>query len=173
MSSHRGNFRAAAFAVVFVLTAAGLARGAEPAGTPPASPAGWLVIAGKGVTDVRLDQRIGPCMHRTPVDGKVSLTPGEYRLTTIQLGGNYGAYCRDGKEEDWFQLGPGESRTVRIGAPLTPTVRVQRQGRLLRLDYQLLDAEGWNYSPQDRMNPPEFRVYRDGEEIGSGSFEYG
>lgn len=60
-------------------------------------------------------------------------------------------------------------------APLSPQVRVQRAGRLLTLDFDLLDAQGQRHNPgQDRRShPPTFTVFKDGQPIGSGSFEYG
>lgn len=172
MTRYRARIGVMALAVSLMMAALGVASGEEPAGAP-VSPAGWLVIEGKGVATLQLETRAGPALQRMPVEGKISLMPGEYRITQIQLKAGYQAYRREQREEDWFRLAPGQSHTVRIGAPLTPTVHVQRQGRLLTLDYQLLDAEGWNYSRGDRTNPPEFRVFRGDEEIGSGNFEYG
>ncbi len=56
---------------------------------------------------------------------------------------------------------------------LTPHVQVTRQGRVLRMNYELLDAQG-NQSPTvDRDHKPRFRIRRDGQEIASGDFEYG
>jgi hypothetical protein len=59
--------------------------------------------------------------------------------------------------------------------PLSPQVRVQRAGRLLTLDFDLLDAQGQRHNPgQDRQrHPPTFTVFKDGQPIDSGSFEYG
>jgi phosphate-selective porin len=56
---------------------------------------------------------------------------------------------------------------------LTPHVQVTRHGRVLQMDYELLDAQG-NKSPTvDRDHKPHFRICRDGQEIASGDFEYG
>ena len=58
---------------------------------------------------------------------------------------------------------------------MTPNVRVQRVGRLLKLDYDLVDAAGRKYVQRGISGavPPKFTVYKDGQSIGSGSFEYG
>ncbi len=55
----------------------------------------------------------------------------------------------------------------------TPHVLVTRQGRVLKLDYELLDAQG-NKSPTvDRGHKPHFKIRQDGREIAAGDFEYG
>jgi hypothetical protein len=58
--------------------------------------------------------------------------------------------------------------------PLTPRLEVTRMGRLLALDYRLLDGSGTNQVNRDQQpNPPQFIVSQSGREIGSGTFEYG
>jgi hypothetical protein len=61
--------------------------------------------------------------------------------------------------------------------PLTLSVVVKREGRLLNLDCQLLDANGRKYqdpdNSTDRTTPPEFAIYQGDQKINSGSFEYG
>ena len=57
---------------------------------------------------------------------------------------------------------------------LTPQVQVQRAGRVLTLDFQLVDDQGHRHPPGERRGtPPTFTVYKDGQPIGAGSFEYG
>ena len=56
---------------------------------------------------------------------------------------------------------------------LTPHVRVTRQGRLLRLDYELLDAGGTKTPPADRNKKPHFEIFREGQQLAAGDFEYG
>lgn len=58
-------------------------------------------------------------------------------------------------------------------AKLTPTVEASRQGRTLELDYELLDAGGRDISSRDYGDRPEFVIYKNGRQIGSGTFEYG
>lgn len=61
------------------------------------------------------------------------------------------------------------------GATVTPHVQVTRQGRLLKLDYQLLDANGKPQPIQspDYSHPPRFTILQGDKELASGSFEYG
>ncbi len=70
---------------------------------------------------------------------------------------------------------PGEPQ---MHKQLTPQVQVTRAGRLLNLDYQLVDASGRSRADelrqqQQRNTPPRFTVWQGGREIGSGTFEYG
>jgi hypothetical protein len=65
----------------------------------------------------------------------------------------------------------------RIGdVKLTPCVTVKRVDRFLKLDCQLLDANGQKYTGNliDRYaHPPQFVVYQGDRQIGSGAFAYG
>jgi hypothetical protein len=78
-----------------------------------------------------------------------------------------------------FQLADaGEVGQLLIERPgietLTPQVQFQRAGRILTFDFQLVDAQGRRHPPGERRGlPPTFTVYKDGEPIGTGSFEYG
>ena len=65
------------------------------------------------------------------------------------------------------------SADLKSGTSLTPTVEVVRRGRLLVMDCELRNGAGGEYPHADRSNPPQFTIYKDGREIGSGSFEYG
>lgn len=61
------------------------------------------------------------------------------------------------------------------GGPLTNTVTAMRQGRDLRLDYQLIGAGGASYqlANRDYSHPPEFAIYRGGKKVASDKFQYG
>jgi hypothetical protein len=50
-------------------------------------------------------------------------------------------------------------------------IKATRQGRVLHLDCQL--GPSLRNRRSDWRNPPTFTVYKDGEEVGSGTFEYG
>jgi hypothetical protein len=64
-----------------------------------------------------------------------------------------------------------------IGGPLTNTVFAARQGRYLRLNYQLIGAGGETYEldllDRDYLPPPQFTVYKGERKIASGKFEFG
>jgi hypothetical protein len=73
-----------------------------------------------------------------------------------------------GETEQWLVEGPAIET-------LAPQVQVRRAGRILTLDFQLVDAQGRPHrpDPQRRSTPPTFAVYKAGQPIGTGSFEYG
>ncbi len=75
-------------------------------------------------------------------------------------------------------IGVSLEGTAATDAKLTPHVQATRAGRLLNLDYQLLDASGQIRTDQllqqwPRNTPPKFTIWQDGREIDSGTFEYG
>jgi len=57
-------------------------------------------------------------------------------------------------------------------APLTPKITVKRRGRVLQLDCEIQGA-ATGFAQPDRNHPPRFVVYKAGQEIGGGTFEYG
>jgi hypothetical protein len=103
----------------------------------------------------------------------LTLPAGKYRLEEIELQGDYRSCRFRGSGGQWFELTPDRPHQLRVDGLLSPTVDVTRQGRLLELSYSLADVNGATYSYRDSGNPPQFRVYKGGQEIGSGSFEYG
>jgi hypothetical protein len=61
----------------------------------------------------------------------------------------------------------------KVGAPLKQTVKTQRQGRILVLNYELLGIGGEIYTDSNRNKPPTFTVYKGDKEIASDKFEFG
>ena len=77
-------------------------------------------------------------------------------------------------------LGPGiaiAGSEPALGATdglLKPSVKIERQGRLLVLTYHAVDAQGAPYSTaEQRSLSPRFTIYKGQREIASGQFEYG
>ena len=104
----------------------------------------------------------------------VPLPAGRYFVREVELTNGFRCYAWIGGEEDWIQVPADPTPVVKVGAPLTPKVSVQRAGRLLKLDYELVDAAGRRYTPKDdAAAPPQFTILKNGQTIGSGSFEYG
>jgi len=63
----------------------------------------------------------------------------------------------------------------RAAAPLNHTVRIERIGRYLKLNYELIGSDGKKYSLWDVGGRPElaFAVYQGDTQIDSGKFEFG
>jgi hypothetical protein len=158
---------------------------AEPAKKPPAlDPATCeLVLEGKHFERLVL---IGPNGSRKEIlrpGASVLLPPGQYGIIEFQLQGGYTCELYPGRplgvafDPERLTLAPGKPCRPRFGAPLNPSVTVKRSGRLLTMDYVLLDADGRKYRKNnpgdDRAHPPQFAVYQGDSQIGSGTFEYG
>jgi hypothetical protein len=99
----------------------------------------------------------------------VFLPPGNYTIQYIYLRGGY----QSGPRDEILTLIPNATNRLAVGTPLKSTVSVNRQGRMLNLNYQLLDDQGRKYTNPNRSDPPRFVVYQGQREIGSGTFEYG
>jgi hypothetical protein len=104
----------------------------------------------------------------------VPLPAGRYFVREVELTNGFRCYAWIGDDDDWIQVPADPAPVVKVGAPLTTKVSVQRAGRLLTLDCELVDAAGRRYTPRDHTTaPPQFKIVKNGQTIGSGSFEYG
>jgi hypothetical protein len=160
--------------LIGVLILSAIAPAAEPAQKQPVpDPSSCELILGKHIENIVLtDQRARPAIYRRS-GSSLFLPPGQYVVTQIDVVGGYSSYCSPRRAADELSLVPGKPRRLDVGTPLTPSVTVKRSGRVLKLDYQLLDADGRQYRDNQRSNPPQFTVYQGDHLVGSGSFEYG
>jgi hypothetical protein len=181
--------------LVFVLLCMGAAAGlcyAGGAGTKNSS-SGVLKLEGKQVDYIVLQRKDGHVEQITRPSETIKLPPGEYRLQEIRLKGGYTCNSLSGGritvKADAEHLGvvnetlrigaepitvrAGRQEVLKVGAPLVPMVKVQRQGRILLLDYNLQGVGGESYIGGDRSKPPTFAVYKGQKQIASGQFEYG
>ncbi len=105
----------------------------------------------------------------------VQIRAGTYRIERAVLKDDYEWEFQPGQRQDWFEVTPSGPNELVVGAPLYPTVNATRHGGFVQLDYDTVDGAGRSYRKTGARSgtPPTFTVYKDGEEIGSGSFEYG
>jgi len=132
-----------------------------------------LTIQGRGIERLTL---VDTGQRETKIERpgeSVVLPAGKYRLREIELTGGFSCQEYFAGDDDWIQVAVGRSPVLKAGAPLTPQVRVNRLGRILTIDYELVDAAGRTYAPDSDNRPPAFTVCKGGQTIGSGSFEYG
>jgi hypothetical protein len=170
------------FAGWCILTACGLllpaiALCAGPAKKPPARDTDWPpceLILGKHVEKLALTDTHGQSVAYRLRGSSMFLPPGQYVVEEIDLQGGFSANPYPRIPADQVTLAPGKPFRFDIRGPLTSSVTAQRSGRLLKLNYQLLDGDGRKYRGKgDRAHPPQFAVYQGDQQIGSGSFEYG
>jgi hypothetical protein len=72
----------------------------------------------------------------------------------------------------------GHPIVLKIGGPLQNSVDIQRSGKILTFNYQLIGVGGEKYDPQqvtqyDNAKKPSVAIYKGDLQVGSGNFEYG
>ena len=112
--------------------------------------------------------------------GSVEKIPaGTYREYRARLQQGQTEACRT---PDRYGLAPSMKPLVvsgrgpsllELGGPLTNVVAVNRRGKSLVLNYQLVGAGGETYELPGPRQPPEFAVYQAQHKVASGAFEFG
>jgi hypothetical protein len=159
--------------LVFVVLGLGVAVGlcyADETGARNSS-LGVLKLEGKHVEYLALHRKDGHVEQITRPNETIKLPLGEYRLQEVRLESGY--TCRSMGIFRWVTIAVDEPATLKVGSPLVPTIKVQRQGRILRLNYELQGVGGESYIAGARSKPPTFAVYKGQKKIASGHFEYG
>jgi hypothetical protein len=103
----------------------------------------------------------------------IKLPTGKYRVDEVHLEGGYICYAYRAPKRLLVSVTSDEPVTMKIGAPLKQTLKVNRQGRNLIMNYELLGVGGEKYTSSNRGEPPTFAVYRGDKEIASDKLEYG
>ena len=130
-----------------------------------------MKLEGTRLDYIELFAKDGHTERITRPEQTIELPAGEYRLQQARLRGY--TYRRRVSGHDWVTVGADKPATLKVGGPLVPTVKVQGQGRILRLSYELRGVGGETYTGGDRSKPPTFAVYKGQKQIASGQFEYG
>ena len=103
----------------------------------------------------------------------IKLPTGKYTVQEVHLDGGYIYYASRGPKRHWVTVTSDEPATLKIGGPLKQTVTVNREGRVLVMNYELLGIGGEQYTTGSRADPPTFAVYKGGRKIASDNFEFG
>jgi len=103
----------------------------------------------------------------------IKLPTGKYTVQEVHLDGGYICYASRGPKRHLVTVTSDEPATLKIGGPLKQTVKVNRQGRLLVMNYELLGVDGEQYTNGASGEPPTFTVYKGDKEIISDKFEFG
>ena len=131
---------------------------------------GELKLQGKYIERLVLRRRDGRTERLDQPAETIKLQVGEYRLLEAHL---KGGYTFRSLSRDWVTVAEDKPAVLKVGAPLKQTVKAQRQGRILALNYQLLGVGGKMYTSANRNKPPTFTVYKGDKEIASDKFEFG
>ena len=136
-------------------------------------------IRGDSIVRLTLVEKTGRSGVRFDKPGEtVQLPAGEYRVEQVELKDSYVLDSQPSQRKDWFKVTPAGPNELIVGAPLYPTASARRHGGFIQLSYDTVDGAGRSYSKTidrtvERPPPPTFTVFKNGEKIGSGSFEYG
>ena len=103
----------------------------------------------------------------------IKLPTGKYTVQEVHLDGGYICYASRGPTRRLVTVTSDEPATLKIGGPLKQIVKVNRQGRLLVMNYELLGVDGEQYAGGNSGEPPTFAVYKADREIASDKFEFG
>lgn len=135
---------------------------------------GELKLQGKHIERLVLRRKDGGTEKFDKPAETIKLAIGKYRLQEVRLQGGYSCGITTPiSDADWVTVAEDKPAVLKVGAPLKQGVRVERWGRFLVLNYELLGVGGEKYTQADRNKPPTFTVYKAGKEIASGKFEFG
>ena len=140
---------------------------------------GTLEIEGKHIQRLILHRTRttgGPGIAILDVPGATVMVPaGQYAAPLVFLdGGSSGGPLR-AWGNDRVAIEPNGTTALKIGAPLSNTVRIVRKGDSVNIAYKLLGVGGEQYTSLQRAerSAPTFTIYKGLKRIASRSFEYG
>ena len=102
----------------------------------------------------------------------IRLPVGEYRLHDVRLKGGYNYNRSRTTTYHWVTVTENKPAVFKVGTPLKQTVKIERQGPILILNYELTGTGGETYN-SDRDKRPMFTVFKGDKKIGTGEFEFG
>ena len=131
---------------------------------------GEIKLQGKYIERLVLRRKDGHIERFDQPEETIKLPVGEYLLEAYLKGGYS---CRLLSRDRRVTVAEDKLVVLKFGAPLKQTVKAQRRGRILVLNYELLGVGGETCTSSDRSKPPTFTVYRGDKEIASGKFVFG
>ena len=135
---------------------------------------GELHLEGEYVERLVLRRKDGPTQSFDHPGETVRLPAGEYRLQDVRLKGGYTYRSLGTSTYKWVTVDEDKPAAFKVGAPLKQTVKMQRQGPLLVINYELTGAGGETYnSVINNSKRPMFTVFKGDKEVATGEFEFG
>ena len=137
---------------------------------------GTLHVEGEGIQRLVLQGSTGPRLFYYSREPNLVLRADTYHLEEIVVQGSYASSgLQIPAPARVLKIEPGGFATVKLGPPLRQTIQVERWGRSLVLNYQLLGRSGESYTVTRRQgkNPPTFVIDQGGNRIASDSFAAG
>jgi len=131
---------------------------------------GELKLQGKYIERLVLRRKDGHTERFDQPAETIKLPAGEYLLDAHLKGGYSYRLMSLGRR---VTIAEDKTVVLKVGAPLKQTVKAQRQGSVLVLNYELIGIGGEIYTDSNRNKPPTFTVYKGDKEIASDKFEFG
>lgn len=152
------------FPFVLVVLMAGISYSEE---------SGEIRLEGEHIERLILRRKDGSSQRFDYPGETIRVPVGEYRLEDVRLKSGYN-FSRRTSSYHWVTVTEEKPAALKVGAPLKQTVKIERQGPVLVLNYELTGAGGETYtSMSNRDKRPKFMVFKDDKEVGSGQFEFG
>jgi hypothetical protein len=133
---------------------------------------GELKLEGQHVERLTLRRKDGQTEQFNEPAGTIKLAVGEYRLQDVRLKGGFTYNIHSASTYNWVTVTEGKPAILKVGAPLKQTVKIERQGPILSLDYYLTGVGGETYGSM-RSKRPVFTVFKGDKEVTTGEFEFG
>ena len=133
---------------------------------------GELKLEGKHIERLVLRRKDGQTEQFNEPAGIIKLAVGEYRLQDVRLKGGFTSSSRNTSTYKWVTVTEGEQAILKVGAPLKQTVKIERQGPILQLNYNLTGVGGETYAVT-RNKQPVFTVFKGEKKVATGEFEFG
>jgi len=134
---------------------------------------GKLRLEGKHIERLVLRRKDGSTQKLNQPCETIKLPIGEYRLQDVRLKGGYN-WSRSTSTHDWVAVTKDKPATLKVGAPLKQTVKIERQGPILVIHYELTGVGGKTYTGvSNRSKRPFFTAFKGSKEVATGQFEFG
>lgn len=135
---------------------------------------GELRLEGEHIEHLLFHQESGYNKKFENPSKTLQLPVGEYRVQQVVLKGLYTAGTRSRITGiDTIKITEDTPAVLKVGAPLSQKIDVERNGAILELDYKLTGIGGESYTHPDGRKKPGFTVYKGDKVVTSGEFEYG
>jgi hypothetical protein len=133
---------------------------------------GELRLEGQHIERLVLCEKDGHTEQFSRPDKTIKLPVGDYRLQDVRLKDGFIYSSRGTSEYHWVTVAGDEPALFKVGGPLKQTVKIERQGPILELNYELTGVGGESYAIT-RGKRPQFTVFKGEKEVASGQFEFG
>ena len=133
---------------------------------------GEIMIEGEFVTHLVMQDKHGRLEVFDQPARSVEVRAGEYYVREVHLKEGHIGVTYQGPSNGWITVGEDKPVVLKVGAPLKRILKVERQGRYLRLTYDLLGTGGRRYVSEDKSTKPRFVVYKGDKQIKGTDFGY-